>query len=183
MAYVPQAHMLSFPYHVLDVVLLGRLAHQSFLESYSTDDKRIAAEMLKRLGIEHLALRSYTEISGGERQLALIARALAQEAEVLVMDEPVSGLDYGNQLRLLQEVRRLATDGYTVIKTTHFPNHAFLSSDAVLLLHHGRVLARGLPAEVMTTDTLRQLYGVDVEIVPREDGLLYCVPMSSSTWR
>lgn len=93
------------------------------------------------------------------------------------MDEPVSGLDYGNQLRLLREVRKLASDGYSVVKSTHFPDHTFLSSDAVILLHHGKILARGIPEEAVTTDSLRQLYGVEVRIVPQEDGLLCCVPV------
>jgi iron complex transport system ATP-binding protein len=177
MAYVPQAHTLSFPYRVIELVLLGRLAHQSFLGSCSQADRRLACEALQRMGIEHLAMRSYAAISGGERQLALIARALAQGAKVLIMDEPVAGLDYGNQLRLLQEIRTLASDGYTIVKSTHFPDHAFLSSDAVILLHQGKILAHGAPEEVMTTDTLRQLYGVEVRIVSR-DGLLSCVPMS-----
>ncbi len=177
MAYVPQAHTLSFPYRVIDVVLLGRLAHHSFFDSYSKNDRSVAAAALQRIGIEHLAMRSYTEISGGERQLALIARAMAQEAEVLIMDEPVSGLDYGNQLRLLREVRTLASDGYAVVKSTHFPDHAFLFSDTVIILQHGRILARGGPEEAITTETLRQLYGVEVSIVPREDGLLCCMPI------
>lgn len=132
---------------------------------------------LERIGIGQPAMRPYTAISGGERQLALIARALAQGAELLIMDEPVSGLDYGNQLRLLLEVQRLARDGYTVVKSTHFPDHAFLCSDAVVLLHQGKILADGAPREVMTSDTLRKLYGVEVSIVEREDGLLSCVPV------
>lgn len=176
LAYVPQAHALSFPYRVLDIVLLGRLPYVSFFGSYSNHDRRAAHEALDRMGIVHLASRSYATVSGGERQLALIARALAQGAEVLIMDEPVSGLDYGNQLRLLLEVQALAREGYTVVKSTHFPDHAFLSSDAVVLLHEGKILAQGLPSDVITATHLRQLYGVDVSIVSRGDGLLCCVP-------
>lgn len=177
MAYVPQAHALSFPYRVIDVVLLGRLAHQSFFEVYSPEDRKLANAALQRVGIEHLAARSYTQISGGERQLALIARALAQGAEILIMDEPVNGLDYGNQLRLLQEIRTLSDEGYTVVKSTHFPDHAFLSSDEVVLMYQGTILAQGSPEEAMTTERLRLLYGVEVNILSQEGGFLCCVPV------
>lgn len=180
LAYVPQAHALSFPYRVFDIVLLGRLPYLSFFGSYSREDRWASQDALDRMGISHLASRSYAAVSGGERQLVLIARAIAQGAEVLIMDEPVSGLDYGNQLRLLLEVQALARDGYTVVKSTHFPDHAFLSSDAVVLLHKGKILAQGLPGDVITPGHLQQLYDVDVSIVTREDGLLCCLPVRST---
>lgn len=176
MAYVPQAHSLSFPYVVRDVVMLGRLAHQSFYGGYSNRDRSIVMSALGRLGIQHLAQRPYTAISGGERQLVLIARALAQGARLLIMDEPVSGLDYGNQLRLLEHIRNLAAEGYTVIKSTHFPDHAFQVSDKVVLLSGGTAIAQGHPLHVMTKDVLRRLYRIELEVVIREDGLAYCVP-------
>jgi len=178
MAYVPQAHALSFPYRVVDVVLMGRFAHLDFFQqAYADRDHRSAREALERVGIAHLATRVYTEISGGERQLALIARALAQGADILVMDEPVSGLDYGNQLRLLQEVRALAEEGFTVLKSTHFPDHAFLSSDEVVLLHRGMIVAQGAPEQAMTKDRLRLLYGVEVDLVTQGSGFICCVPV------
>ncbi len=177
MAYVPQAHTLSFPYRVRDVVLMGRFAHRHlFQQTYSAHERRLAHGAMERLGIAHLADRIYTEISGGERQLALIARAVAQGAAILMMDEPVSGLDYGNQLRLLREVRALAEEGFTVLKSTHFPDHAFLSSDAVVLMHQGKVLAQGSPDEAMTRDRLHLLYGVEVNILTQEGGIRCCVP-------
>lgn len=177
MAYVPQAHTLSFPYRVRDVVMMGRFPHRHlFQQTYSAQECRLAQDAMERVGIGHLAERTYTEISGGERQLTLIARALAQGAGVLVMDEPVSGLDYGNQLRLLREVRTLAEEGFTVLKSTHFPDHAFLSSDAVVLMHQGKVLVQGSPDEAMTKERLQLLYGVEVNILTQESGMRCCVP-------
>ncbi|MCW5799422.1 MAG: ABC transporter ATP-binding protein [Nitrospira sp.] len=177
MAYVPQAHTLSFPYRVSEVVLMGRFAHRRvFQQTYSAQEYRVVRDAMERVGIAHLAGRIYTEISGGERQLALIARALAQGAEILVMDEPVSGLDFGNQWRLLREVRALAAEGLTVLKSTHFPDHAFLSSDEVILMHEGKILAQGRPEEAMTKDRLHLLYGVEVNILTQESGIRCCVP-------
>lgn len=182
MAYVPQAHTLSFPYRVSEVVLMGRFVHRPvFQQAYSAQDLRAVQGAMERVGIAHLAGRIYTELSGGERQLALIARALAQGAEILVMDEPVSGLDFGNQLRLLWEVRALAEEGFTVVKSTHFPDHAFLSSDEVVLMHHGKVVAQGGPEETMTKDRLQLLYGVEVNVLVQEDGVRCCVPARART--
>lgn len=178
MAYVPQAHALSFPYRVLDVVLLGRLARQTFFGRPSCEDLRLATDALARLGIGHLAQRAYTAISGGEQQLTLIARALAQGADTLIMDEPVSGLDYGNQLRILCEMQTLAQDGLTVLKSTHFPDHVFLGSDRVILLHRGKILSAGAPDEAMTDEHLERLYDVKVKIMSRDDGVRCCVPLS-----
>lgn len=177
-AYVPQAHSLSFPYLVREVVMLGRLAHQSLFGVPSKRDLHIVTTALDQLGIRHLEQRLYTAISGGERQLVLIARALTQGAPLLVMDEPVSGLDYGNQLRLLERIRDLAHEGYTVIKSTHFPDHALQVSDQVVLLSGGTVMAQGCPLHVMTKQALQRLYRIELEVAVREDGRAYCVPVS-----
>ncbi|ULA62633.1 MAG: ABC transporter domain-containing protein [Nitrospira sp.] len=176
MAYVPQSHHLSFSYSVLDVVLMGRMMYRSFWSSYSREDRRCAENALDRLRIAHLTHRPYTEISGGERQLALIARALAQGAEIVIMDEPVSGLDYGNQVRLLEQIALLASDGLTFLKTTHFPDHALLVADRVVLLKQGRVVGDGHPQQVVTEDNVRRLYEIDVDIVSVRDGYRCCVP-------
>ncbi len=157
---------------------MGRFAHRPlFLQTYSAREYGLVQHVMERVGIAHLAERLYTEISGGERQLALIARALAQGADMLVMDEPVSGLDFGNQLRLLREVRALAAEGFTVLKSTHFPDHAFLSSDEVVLMHQGKVLAQGRPEDTMTEDRLQLLYGVEVKVLAQEGGTRCCVPV------
>ena len=131
MAYVPQAHTAPFPFHVLDVVLTGRTAHISLTAAPSHHDHEVAWNSLERMGIVDLAYRPYTELSGGERQLVLIARALAQEPKVLIMDEPSSHLDFGNQTRLLALVTNLVAEGdLAVLMSSHFPNHAFACASA-----------------------------------------------------
>lgn len=175
-AYVPQLHQAAFPYPVHEIVLMGRMPHQRFWSGYSRHDRQLAREALEKLSIGHLQDRAYTEISGGERQLALIARALAQGATTLIMDEPVSGLDYGNQIRLLERIHQLAGEGYSFLKSSHFPEHALLISDRVILLSGGVVLAEGLPGEVITQNYLRELYQVEVEMVSVTDVFTACVP-------
>jgi iron complex transport system ATP-binding protein len=175
-AYVPQVHRLSFGYRVLDVVLMGRMPHKPFLFRYSRTDEQIALEALKRLSIGHLKDRPYTEVSGGERQLILIARALAQGADIFIMDEPVNGLDYGNQIRLLARIADLARSGYTFIKTTHFPDHALWISDRVVMLKEGQVVADGRTSEVINSTNLYQLYNTRVDVLGLNGGGRICVP-------
>jgi len=169
-AYVPQAHIAPFPYSVRDVVLLGRIAHTGLLRPALHQDFAVAESAMHRLGIEALADRPYTMISGGERQLVLIARALAQEARILVMDEPASGLDYGNQIRLLQQLRSLADDGYAIFKSTHNPDHVLLGADRVALLVGGSIRTLGTPNEILTKKEIRLLYDVDVDFLSHPDG-------------
>jgi iron complex transport system ATP-binding protein len=153
-AYVPQAHITPFPFLVGDVVLMGRNAHLGHFASPSSEDKRIAYESLERLGIAGLKNMPYTEISGGERQLVLVARALAQETELLLLDEPTSNLDYGNQIRVLEQIRNIVHAGIGVLMTTHSPNHAFLCATRVALLGPEKSLAIGSPTEILTEKNL-----------------------------
>lgn len=182
--YVPQAQMGFFPFTVRDVVLMGRTAHLGLFASPSASDRRVAADSLAALGIVHLADQIYTRISGGERQLALIARALAQEPAFLIMDEPTASLDFGNQLRVLERIRALAGQSIGVLFSTHDPDHAFLCADRVALLHAGGVARLGAPDAVVTTESLRDLYGLDVKIISVDDPALprprrMCVPSFS----
>jgi len=170
LAYVPQTHVTPFPYTVREIVVLGRLPHTGLVRSTTRRDHHIAMEMLERMGIVDLAERPYTEISGGERQLALIARALAQGAHILIMDEPVSGLDYGNQIRFLALLRGLAADGYAIVKATHHPEHTLLASTRVALLYDGAILLDGPPAEVVTPSTIQRIYHVEVSAFYAPDG-------------
>jgi iron complex transport system ATP-binding protein len=178
MAYVPQSHRLSFAYRVLDMVLMGRTPHKSFFSSYTSEDEDIAVRVLERLSIIDLKDRCYTEISGGERQLTLVGRALAQGAETLVMDEPLNGLDYGNQIRLLEQIARLSREGYTFIQSTHFPDHALWFADRVVMMQNGAILADGKPEEVMSEDRLGSLYNAAIAIIRLDSGLRVCVPRS-----
>ena len=166
-AYVPQTHVTPFPYTVREVVLLGRLPSSGLLRAPSKADTAVVGEMLELLSIGHLADRIYTEISGGERQLTLIARALAQQTRVLVMDEPMASLDFGYQTRLASHLRRLAASGYAVVMSTHDPRFARISATRVALLKGGRIVADGAPGAMLTADMLADLYGLDVaEVAP-----------------
>ncbi|MGA4553939.1 ABC transporter ATP-binding protein [Methylorubrum aminovorans] len=177
-AYVPQAHAAFFPFTVREVVLMGRASRLAAFASPGPADRAAAERALATLGIGHLAERIYTEISGGERQLALIARALAGEPRLLVMDEPTASLDFGNQARVLTQVRRLSEAGIAVVLSTHDPGHAFLCADRVALLHGGRLVALGPPAETVTPEHLRLLYGVEVAVVPLPgQGRTVCTPL------
>jgi iron complex transport system ATP-binding protein len=164
-SYVPQAHAAFFPYTVRETVLMGRTAHLGLFSAPSARDHAAAAAAIGRMGITYLADAIYTQISGGERQLALIARALAQEAHVVIMDEPTANLDFGNQVRVLERIRALAGEGIGVLLSTHDPDHAFLCADRVAMLHEGRLMACGVPTEVMTAENLHRLYGVEVAVV------------------
>ena len=177
-AYVPQAHAAFFSFTVREVVVMGRASRLPAFASPGPADRAAAERALATLGIGHLAERIYTEISGGERQLALIARALAGEPRLLVMDEPTASLDFGNQARVLTQVRRLSEAGIAVVLSTHDPGHAFLCADRVALLHGGRLVALGPPAETVTPDALRLLYGVEVAVVPLPgQGRAVCTPL------
>lgn len=175
-AYVPQVHRASFGYRVMDVVLMGRMPHKPFFFRYGKSDETIALQALERLCIGHLKDRPYTAVSGGERQLALIARALVQGADIFIMDEPVNGLDYGNQIRLLGRIADLAADGYTFIKTTHFPDHALWISDRVVMLKNGRVVADGNTSDVISRTNLYRLYNTQVDVLSLDGGYQICVP-------
>jgi iron complex transport system ATP-binding protein len=161
-AYVPQIHVASFPYRVRDVVLLGRIADTGLLRAVRTVDREIADAVLERLGIAHLAECPYTEISGGERQLTLIARALAQGARLLLLDEPMTGLDFGRQIGLLDHLRGLAADGHGILFSTHHPEHAMRAATRVCIISGGTITADGPPCDVVTPDTIEKLYGVRV---------------------
>lgn len=160
-AYIPQIHKPTFGYTVLDTVLMGTTRQVGMFSQPGREQVSQAMEALSRVGASHLSERDFTYLSGGEQQLVLVARAIAQQAEILVMDEPTSALDYGNQLRILQLVRQLAQEGYAVLLSTHNPQHALTFASRILALSHGQVAALGAPDEVLTSELIRTLYGVD----------------------
>ena len=161
-AYVAQSTHLSFPYTVEEVVLMGRIAHMRLGAAWSKEDRRIAREVMERLGICDMAEWNFQRLSGGERQMVLFARALAQKADYLVLDEPTAALDYSNQIRILKTIRELREDGYGILMTTHFPDHAFLVCSHAVLMRDGCVAAAGAPGEVVTSEALTALYRVPV---------------------
>jgi len=127
---------------------------------------------LERMGVSHLSAKNFSHLSGGEQQLVLIARALAQQTRALLMDEPTSSLDYGNQALVLKQVRTLANEGYTVLISTHNPQHAIWYADAALALLDGETAAFGKPTQILDEALIRRLYGVEVNIVETEHGPL-----------
>ena len=164
-AYIPQAHTPPFPFSVADVVILGRTPHLTSRISNSTaHDRDVAYRAMQTLSIEHLAHETYTRLSGGQQQLVLIARALAQEPDVLIMDEPTASLDFGNQQVVLSQMRNLASAGMGVLMVTHDPNHAFYCADTVFVMEQGKIVDRGTPQEVVTTETLERIYSARVEV-------------------
>jgi iron complex transport system ATP-binding protein len=174
-AYVPQAHTPPFSFAVRDVVLMARSAHLKLFSTPGRLDREIAEEALNSLNISHLAGARYTELSGGERQLVLIARALAQKAQILVMDEPASNLDFGNQIRVLSQIKKLAAGGLAMLITTHSPNHAFECASQVAVLKAGRLLAHGSPQDILTENCLEQVYAVPLRIVDVGGGNKTCI--------
>jgi iron complex transport system ATP-binding protein len=162
-AYVPQVHTPTFAFTVESVVLMGRTAHGNLFSRPSAHDRAVAGRALAQFGIAALAPRAYTMISGGERQLVLLARALAQEPQFIVLDEPTASLDFGNQGKVMREMRALAATGHGILFTTHDPNHALRAADRAYLLRAGERLAEGAVAEVLTRAQLEALYGAPIE--------------------
>lgn len=176
-AYIPQSHNPAFNFSVFDMVLMGTTSQLSRFAAPGKAQIALAEAALERMGITHLRDRGCSNISGGERQLVLIARAIAQQAKILVMDEPSANLDFGNKLRVMKTVKGLTDDGYTVIQSTHDPDQAYLYSDKILALYDGKVLAWGTPRDTISNSLISTLYGVDVEVCSmRDDVVRVCVP-------
>lgn len=168
-AYVPQSHSAAFAYSVADMVLMGRSRHLKAYAVPGRRDRDQAAHAMEQVGIAHMADRSYSELSGGEQQMVLIARALAAQCRVMVLDEPVSALDLRNQARVLTILQDLAAGGMGIALTTHHPDHALhLADDAVLVLGPDDVRT-GPAAQLLDAAALSELYGLPVTTA-RVDG-------------
>jgi iron complex transport system ATP-binding protein len=174
--YIPQQHTPTFPFNVFDVVLMGRSPYINLTESPKEEDIKITENALKTLGIYEMKDKEYTNLSGGERQLVFLARVIAQGTEVLILDEPTSHLDFGNQIRFLEIIEKLAKSGLSVIMSSHFPDHAFLSSTKVAIMKNKSFIDFGKPEEVVTEENLKKAYNIDIKLLELENRKV-CVPM------
>ncbi len=162
--YVFQEHNAAFPYTCLEVVKMGRAPHLKLFQAPSEEDTRLAKNIMKEMGIEHLSRKPYTHISGGERQLVLIARTLCQGSGTILFDEPTSHLDLKNQAVILNTIRNLSEKGLTIIMTSHFPNHVWQLECRVVMMGYDGIIAVGKVEDVMTDENLSTAYGVKVKI-------------------
>jgi iron complex transport system ATP-binding protein len=179
-AVVAQETAFAFPFRAGEVVLMGRSPHLPRIGFEGPRDLAIARAALARVGIEELADRSILELSGGERQLVVLARALAQEPEVLLLDEPTAHLDLRHRLRVLELVRELAGEGRSALVVSHDLSLAARACDRLALLARGSVLAVGRPAEVLSADSLRRTFAIEADVVPGPDGAPLVVPRRGS---
>lgn len=178
-AYIPQSVDPVYNYTVEEMVLMGLTGSLGILSMPKEEHKKAVRRILQNLGIENLSERGYARISGGERQLVLLARALVQRAGIFLMDEPTANLDYGNQHRVMKKVRELNRSGYTVMMSTHNPEQAFLYADRAVVLCDGTVVGDGPPEEVLTGEMLERIYGIPVVLADENLGkrkVRICLP-------
>lgn len=178
--YIPQGHVPSFPFTVFDVVLMGRSPYVNITSSPKEKDREIAMNALETLGIEDLKDKSYTNLSGGERQLVFLARVLAQEPDLLILDEPTNHLDFGNQIKLLEIIEQLSKLGLAVIMSSHYPDHAFLAASKVAIMKDKGFIDFGTPDDVLSEENLKKAYGIDVKLMELDDGRKICVPLKTN---
>ncbi|AGF72308.1 ABC transporter ATP-binding protein [Corynebacterium halotolerans] len=162
--YVPQSHAPAFGLSVLDMVVMGRARHIRAHRMPGKQDRATARSALERIGIADLADHNYHALSGGQRQMVLIARALASECSVLVLDEPASALDLRNQARVLTCLRALADEGMGIVMTTHHPDHALQIAERSLLFVGPEELAVGTTTGLLREETLSELYGLGIAL-------------------
>lgn len=186
-AYIPQYHTPVFSYTVLDVVIMGRAAYFSAFDTPKKEDREAAFAALEKVHALHLANKIYTSLSGGQRQLILIARAICQSAKVFVMDEPAANLDYANHQLLMDVVENLAEKGYCVVMSTHSPEHPASIGSRVLMMREGKVAAFGTPNEVITPENLERVYGIEMDVITTKDRYgaerTICLPVKQAAER
>ena len=170
-AFVPQQTECVYSYSALEMVLMGRHAYAGYASLDTEQDRTLAMDALRQLRVEHLAQRPFQELSGGERQLVLLARSFAQQAHCVVLDEPLTGLDLHHQFELMSALADVASTGRAgVLATFHDVEVASRWCNRIVLLHEGTVLAQGAPREVLTADNLEVMFGVRAEVAPASSG-------------
>lgn len=179
-SYIPQVFNSTFQYKSIDIVLMGRTSYMGLASSPSKKDLEIAKEAMELLDISHLKYKIYSQLSGGERQLVKIAQALAQQAKIIIMDEPTNNLDFGNQVTMLNHLKKCSEMGITIIMATHFPEQAFLYGNKALLVNNGGLEEIEDPMNNLTEECLESLYGVQVkiaELVLNNKNMKFCLPV------
>lgn len=170
-AYVPQTHDKTFPYSVMDMVMMGRSPYLGMFDRPGHEDRMVVEEAMETVGIAHLRKRAYTQLSGGEVQMVMVARALAQKTAVIVMDEPTAHLDFKHELVIMEKIVELMREqALTVIMATHFPNHCFYFENRginirVAMMNNQTLIALGSPGEILTEANLRELYDVNTRVL------------------
>ncbi|MCR5761729.1 MAG: ABC transporter ATP-binding protein [Sphaerochaetaceae bacterium] len=164
LAYIPQSYNPVFNHTVLDSVLMGVTSQLGVFEMPGKEHTEKALKVMDELGIRNLSERGSMKISGGERQLMLLARAIVQDASLFVMDEMAANLDFGNSFRVMQRVLQLRDKGYTMLISTHNPDQAYRYASRVIAMKEGSIIADGKPSDVLTEEVLKQLYSINVAV-------------------
>lgn len=180
-AYIPQSQRGTFPFTVLEMVLMGTASKLKNYQQPGKQEYQRAYEALERLNIEHLTHCLFSEISGGEQQLVIIARSLAQQSQMIIMDEPCANLDFGNQIKTLELIQELTKQGYLIIQSTHDPNHALQYADQVLVLEDGKISVSGAPQEVLTSEVLSRIYQIPIQVKEVAPGQWCCMAVKKET--
>ena len=183
-AYVPQEHRQPFPFTVRDMVIMGRSPHMEGWFNLRSKDKAAAKQAMERIGIAHLAEASCNQLSGGQRQLVLIARAMAQQTPLILLDEPTSALDFSNQLAVWKVLREVANQGVAILVCCHDPNHILWFCDTAVVLHQGHVYSEGPVHAAVTEEILQHIYGPECVRISTENMDMVCprrAPLPSFT--
>lgn len=182
-AYIPQSYQLTFPYRVLDMIMMGRTPHlSSGMNKPTHEDYDKVYEAVSSLGLEPLLYRSCTKLSGGQLQMVMLARAIAQGASFLMLDEPTSHLDFGKQMETLNMILKMKQRGIGVLLTTHNPDHAFMVCDKVAIMNNGGFSSVGTPDEVISEESLQEIYHIKIRLSSflEEPGRKLCVPLRTN---
>lgn len=174
-SYVPQTQNFNFTYTVREMVLMGRIPYSGCYRRYTKKDFYAADAALEKMQLEKLANKSFTELSGGQRQIVMIARAIAQDTAICLMDEPENGLDYGNKIKLFRHIAELSNANMAFIITTHHPEHALWLNGDVLLMNNGLIMKKGRAKDCITSSNMKALYKADIT-VSETKGMQFCHP-------